>query len=55
MPFRIINIGKSWIGKPDPLKYNLNNCWLRGINKTDRIVYTITENSVIIIQCRYHY
>lgn len=43
------------IGKPEPLKYSLDNCWSRRINKTDRIVYTITTDTVIIIQCRYHY
>lgn len=43
------------LGKPEPLKYNLDNCWSRRINKTDRIVYTVTSDSLIIIQCRYHY
>lgn len=43
------------IGKPEPLKYKLDNYWSRRINKSDRIVYTITESSIIIIQCRYHY
>lgn len=43
------------LGKPEPLKYNLDNCWLRRINKTDRLVYTVTKDSLIIIQCRYHY
>jgi toxin YoeB len=43
------------IGKPEPLKYKLDNCWSRRINKSDRIVYTVTNDSIIIIQCRYHY
>lgn len=43
------------IGKPEPLKYNLDNCWSRRINKSDRVVYTVTKDSVIIIQCRFHY
>lgn len=43
------------IGKPEPLKYNLVNCWSRRINKADRIVYTVTKDSIIIIQCRYYY
>jgi len=43
------------IGKPEPLKYNMDNCWSRRINKTDRIVYSVTKDSIIIIQCRYHY
>lgn len=43
------------IGKPEHLKYNLDNCWSRRINKVDLIVYTVTRDSIIIIQCRYHY
>ncbi|WP_404277518.1 Txe/YoeB family addiction module toxin [Companilactobacillus paralimentarius] len=43
------------IGKTEPLKYNLDICWSRRINKADRVVYTVTRDSIIIIQCRYHY
>ena len=43
------------IGKPEPLKYNLVNCWSRRINKADRIVYIVTKDSIIIIQCHYHH
>jgi len=43
------------IGKPEPLKFQLDNCWSRRINKTDRLVYLITADTVKIIQCRYHY
>ena len=55
----IEDIGKNGvdkgIGKPEPLKYNLDNSWSRRINKVDRVVYTVTSDTVIIIQCRYHY
>lgn len=43
------------IGKPEPLKFQLDKCWSRRINKTDRLVYMVTADTVIIIQCRYHY
>lgn len=43
------------IGKPEPLKFQLDNCWSRRINKTDRLVYSVSEDTVWLIQCRYHY
>jgi len=42
-------------GKPEPLKYNLANCWSRRINPEHRLVYKIDGDSVIVLQCRYHY
>ncbi|MCW3778822.1 Txe/YoeB family addiction module toxin [Levilactobacillus namurensis] len=43
------------IGKPEPLKFQLDNCWSRRINKADRIVYMVSADTIWIIQCRYHY
>ena len=43
------------IGKPEPLKYNLKGCWSRRITKEHRLVYKVTEDSIIIISCKYHY
>lgn len=43
------------IGKPEPLKFELQGCWSRRINDEHRLVYKITDNEVIIIACRYHY
>lgn len=43
------------IGKPEPLKHNLAGYWSRRINEEHRLVYRIIENTIIIIQCRYHY
>lgn len=37
------------IGKPEPLKYDLNGFWSRRINITDRLVYEIQENKIIHI------
>ncbi|MET1057764.1 MAG: Txe/YoeB family addiction module toxin [Pedobacter sp.] len=42
-------------GKPEPLKYNLTNCWSRRINPEHRLVYKIDGDSVVVLQCRYHY
>jgi len=43
------------VGKPEPLKHNWSGYWSRRINKEHRLVYKATEDSLIIVQCRYHY
>ena len=43
------------IGKPEPLKENLSGYWSRRINETDRLVYKVNDNYIIVISCRYHY
>lgn len=42
-------------GKPEPLKENLSGYWSRRITQEHRVVYTIKDDFIIIIQCRYHY
>jgi toxin YoeB len=42
-------------GKPEPLKYNLAGWWSRRINLEHRIVYKTEKESIVILQCRYHY
>ncbi len=43
------------LGKPEPLKFGLNDYWSRRINQEHRLVYKYEEEILIIIQCRYHY
>lgn len=43
------------IGKPEPLKHSLAGYWSRRINDEHRIVYKVTDNSILIAQLRYHY
>lgn len=43
------------IGKPEPLKGNLNGFWSRRINGEHRIVYAVEHEVVVIISCRGHY
>ena len=43
------------LGKPEPLKENLSGYWSRRVNDQHRFVYQISENTVKIISCRYHY
>lgn len=43
------------IGKPEALKYNLAGCWSRRIDDTNRLVYEMSDEEILIISCRYHY
>ena len=43
------------IGKPEPLKHNLAGFWSRRITEEHRLVYSIEDNLIQVIQCRYHY
>jgi len=43
------------IGKPEALKENLKGFWSRRINLEHRVVYTVENDSIYIMQCRYHY
>jgi toxin YoeB len=45
----------SGIGKPEPLKGNLQGCWSRRINDEHRLVYKLTDDSIEIISCFGHY
>jgi toxin YoeB len=42
-------------GKPEPLKGDLSGHWSRRIDREHRLVYRVEGDSLIIIQCRYHY
>ena len=43
------------IGKPEALKENLSGLWSRRIDNTNRLVYAIEKEQLVIIACRYHY
>ncbi|QEN04356.1 Txe/YoeB family addiction module toxin [Thiospirochaeta perfilievii] len=43
------------IGKPEPLKFQLQGCWSRRIDQEHRIVYEVADKSILIIGCRFHY
>lgn len=42
-------------GKPGPLKGDLAYFWSRRIDREHRLVYRVEGDSLIIVQCRYHY
>ena len=43
------------IGKPEPLRFDLQGYWSRRIDKEHRLVYAVKNDAVIIISCRFHY
>ena len=43
------------IGKPEPLKHQLQGLWSRRIDAEHRLVYEVTEDELRIIACRFHY
>ena len=43
------------IGKPEPLKFELQGFWSRRIDERNRLVYKIEDNNVIILHCKGHY
>lgn len=42
-------------GKPEPLKGEQGGKWSRRINEKDRLVYEVTEEGIVILQCKGHY
>ena len=47
--------GYEGIGKPEPLKYELQGYWIRRIDDEHRLVYLIVDNNIEIVSCRLHY
>lgn len=45
----------SGIGKPEPLRHDLRGYWSRRITDEHRLVYFVADDTVNILQCRYHY
>lgn len=43
------------IGKPERLKYGKTGLYSRRIDESNRLVYAISENQIIVISCKGHY
>ena len=43
------------LGKPEPLKFDLSGLWSRRIGQTNRLVYEVTDDTVLFHSCRDHY
>jgi toxin YoeB len=42
-------------GKPEPLKQDLAGYWSRRIDDEHRLVYKVSNEGLLIAQCRHHY
>ena len=45
----------SGTGKPEALKHDLSGYWSRRITQEHRLVYKVSGDDLIILQCCYHY
>ena len=43
------------VGKPEPLKHRGDGAWSRRITEEHRLVYTTTDELLIIMQARFRY
>ncbi len=43
------------LGKPEPLKGELNGFWSRRIDETNRLVYRLRNENIEILSCKGHY
>ena len=43
------------IGKPEPLKANLQGYWSRRIDSEHRIIYAVENELIVYISFRFHY
>ena len=43
------------IGKPEPLRHELEGYWSRRITKEHRLVNKVTDEEIIILSCKFHY
>lgn len=43
------------MGSPEPLKHDKSGKWSRRINSTDRLVYSVSDDVILIYQCKGHY
>lgn len=43
------------IGKPEPLRHDLQGRWARRLTKSDRVIYRVSRSSVEFFSARDHY
>jgi len=43
------------LGKPEPLKGQFRGRWSRRITQTDRLVYQVHDEEIMIFSCKEHY
>jgi toxin YoeB len=43
------------MGKPEPLKFKYSGFWSRRIDEEHRLIYQVSDDSILIAKCRFHY
>lgn len=43
------------IGKPEPLRFELQGAWSRRIDQKHRLIYTVEGDTCYVVKCRGHY
>jgi toxin YoeB len=43
------------LSKPEPLKMQFSGYWSRRMTQEHRLVYKVEQETIIVVQCRYHY
>lgn len=43
------------LGKPEPLRYEMQGYWSRRITDEHRLVYRVTDEEIFIVACKFHY
>lgn len=43
------------LGKPEPLKHGLQGLWSRRITQEHRLIYSVTDEALVIVQVGTHY
>lgn len=43
------------LGKPEQLRFDLAGRWSRRIDAEHRLVYSVGQDMLVILACRYHY
>ena len=43
------------IGDPETLKYKWQGYWSRRITQEHRLVYSVKDDTIFVVQCKFHY
>ena len=47
--------GNEGLGKPEPLRHELEGLWSRRISPEHRLIYRFDEDNIYILKCKTHY
>lgn len=45
----------SGLGKPEALKHDLSGLWSQRITQEHRLVYSVSDDEIVIVSCKFHY